>query len=298
MEPTVIDQRRTGMEKFLADLEARKEQDYLMERYKTNPKYKLNILNEEREKGLENSATGVICKIYRDALPMEDEYKATNKQELDDGFISMIKEKSPDGGVYTFLSSCASNGCKPAKLMVEAVNKAIDEHCRKFYENLDDVDPDEIDMGPKSAVVSDVVDQVSSSMDYDQISNIIEQNVQNTVRREIETQKAEDQKLEELQNKLSEDDSVQTESAVEAALMREGMKRKQYQPSLFNGIMIGKVKEFTEAGDLDDARVQKKAFFESVKEYTKIETLSTLNMVHFNQRQLDDLANAYAVGNI
>ena len=295
MEPTTIDQKRQGMEAFLADLKEREEQEMLMQQYKENPNYKLSVLNEEREKGLENCAAGVICKIYRDALPLDDEYKAANKEELDDGFVDTIKQKSPDG-VYTFLSSCASAGCKPAKLMMEAVTEAIDTGCRKFYENINEVDPDEIDMGPTSKIVNDAVDVVTAKMDYDQISEIIEQNVQNTVRREIETQKAEDEKLQELQTRLSEDNEVQTESAVEAALMREGMSRKQYQPTLFNGIMIGKVKEFTESGDLDTEHVQKKAFFESVKEYTKIETLSMLNMVKFNQRQLDQLANEYATG--
>ena len=295
MEPTTIDQKRQGMEAFLADLKEREEQEMLMQQYKENPKYKLSVLNEEREKGLENCAAGVICKIYRDALPLDDEYKAANKEELDDGFVDTIKQKSPDG-VYTFLSSCASAGCKPAKLMMEAVTEAIDTGCRKFYENINEVDPDEIDMGPTSKIVNDAVDVVTAKMDYDQISEIIEQNVQNTVRREIETQKAEDEKLQELQTRLSEDNEVQTESAVEAALIREGMSKRQYQPTLFNGIMIGKVKEFTESGDLDVEHVQKKAFFESVKEYTKIETLSMLNMVKFNQRQLDQLANEYATG--
>ena len=295
MEPTTIDQKRQGMEAFLSDLQAREEQEMLMQQYKNSPKYKLNVLNEEREKGLENCAAGVICKIYRDALPLDDEYKAANQGELDDGFMDTIKKKSPDGA-YTFLSSCASAGCKPAKLMLEAVTEAIDASCSKFYENLDEVDPDEIDMGPSSKIVNDAVDKVTAKMDYDQISEIIEQNVQNTVKREIETQKAEDEKLQELQSKLAEDDSVQTESAIDAALMREGMSRKQYQPTLFNGIMIGKVKEFTESGDLDTEHVQKKAFFESVKEYTKIETLSMLNMVKFNQSDLDRLATEYAAG--
>lgn len=295
MEPTTIDQKRQGMEAFLSELRAREEQEMLMQQYKESPKYKLGVLNEEREKGLENCAAGVICKIYRDALPLDDEYKAANQGELDDGFIDTIKQKSPNG-VYTFLSSCASAGCKPAQLMMEAVLEAIDTSCKRFYENLDEVDPDEIDMGPTSKIVNDAVNTVTSKMDYDQISEIIEQNVQNTVKREIETQKAEDEKLQELQSKLSEDDTVQTESAIEAALMREGMSKKQYQPTLFNGIMIGKVKKFTESGDLSTEYVQKKAFFESVKEYTKIETLSMLNMMKFNQSQLNQLANEYATG--
>lgn len=295
MEPTTIDQKREGMTAFLSELREREEQEMLMQQYKENPNYKLSILNEERDKGLENCAAGVICKIYRDALPLDDEYKDANQRELDDGFINTLKQKSPDG-VYTFLSSCTSAGCKPAKLMLEAVTKTIDDSCRKFYENLDEVNPDEIDMGPSSKIVNDAVEKVTAKMDYDQISGIIEQNVQNTVKREIETQKAEDERLQELQSKLAEDDSVQTESAIEAVLMSEGMFKKQYQPTLFNGIMIGKIKEFTESGDLDTEHVQKKAFFESVKEYTKIETLSMLNMVKFNQSQLNHLANEYATG--
>lgn len=295
MDTSVIDQKKQGMESFLSELNAREEQNALMERYKSDPKYKLNIVNEQREKGLENCAAGVISKIYRDALPLDDDYKSANQKELDDGFISTIKAKEPKG-VYTFLSSCSSAGCRPAKLMVEAVTEAIDDICRQYYEDLDAVDPDEIDLGPKSPEVDDAIEKVSSKMDYDQISDLIEQNVQNTVKQEIENQKAEDEKVKELEAKLTQDDSVQTESAIEAALMAEGMGKKQYQPSLFTGIMIGKVKEFSESGDLDDEHVKKKAFFESVKEYTKVETFATLGMINLNQSQLDLLSNQYASG--
>ena len=295
MKTTTINEKMHNMEAFLSELKKREEQEMLTQQYKETPNYKLAAINDARSAGLENCAAGVVCKIYRDALPVDDTYKNGLQKELDDGFIATIKKENPNG-VYTFLSSCAEKGSKPAQLMVEAVRTAVDEKCAKFYEEFDEIDPDEIDLGPDSAPIQDAIEQVNAKMDYDQISEIIEKNVQNTVRKEIETQKAEDAKVKALEDQLSTDSSVQTESAIEAALMREGMSRHQYQPTLFNGIMIGKVKEYAEDGDLDTEHVQKKAFFESVKEYTKHEMFSVLNMVHYSQSQLNDLANRYATG--
>lgn len=295
MNTTTINEKKHNMEAFLSELKKREEQEMLAKRYKESPKYKYAVIDNARTAGLENCAAGVVCKIYRDALPVDETYKNGFQKELDDGFIETIKKESPNG-VYTFLSSCAKKGSKPAELMVEAVRAAVDEKCAKFYEELDEIDPDEIDLGPDSEPIQDAIEQVNAKMDYDQISEIIEKNVQNTVRREIETQKAEDAKVKALEEQLSADDSIQTESAIETALMRAGMSKHQYQPTLFAGIMIGKVKEYTEAGDLDTEHVQKKAFFESVKEYTKHEMFSVLNMTHYTQSQLDNLANRYASG--
>ena len=293
MDTTIIDQKKHGMETFLSELKKREEQEMLQQQYKETPNYKLAVINDARNEGLENCAAGVICKIYRDALPVSDEYRNGYQTELDNSLIETIKAEQPKG-VYTFLSDCAVKGSKPAQLLCEAVKEEVESKCAKFYEDFDEIDPDEIELGPDSESIQDAIEKVNTKMDYDQISDVIENNVKQTVQREIQIQKEEDEKIKALEDELSGDENVQTESAIEAALMREGMSRHQYQPSLFNGIMIGKVKEYTEDGDLDDEHVQKKAFFESVKEYTKFELFSTMNMKHFNQAQLNDLANRYA----
>lgn len=291
----MIDQKKTGMSAFLNNLQKLQDEEESMRQMKNNPQYKLNVIADEKKKGLENCAAGVICKIYRDALPMDPEYKAGYMSELDAGFIQHIKGKNPEG-VYAYIVDSAKAGSKPAKLMLEAVNSAINECCKKFYENLDELDADKIDLGPESKEVKDGIAQITSKMDYEEISKIIEDNVQETVRREIENTKEEDRKLAELQEKLAADETVQTESAIDMALAQAGMSTKQFQPSLFGGIMIGNVTMFSESGELDEEHVQKKAFFESVKEYTKLETLSVLDMQRYGVGDVENLALKYAYG--
>ena len=295
MDTTMIDQKKHGMETFLSELKKREEQEMLAQQYKETPKYKLAAIDDAKTQGLENCAAGVICKLYRDSLPIDDDYVNSYQTDLDDSIVSSIKKQQPKG-VYVFLSDCAEKGSKPAQLLVEAIREEINEKCSKFYEEFDEIDPDKIELGPDSQPINDAIEKVNAKMDYDQISSIIENNVKQTVQNEIQTQKEEDAKVKALEEELSADPNVQTESAIEAALMREGMSRKIYQPSLFNGIMIGKVKEFTEDSDLDTEHVQKKAFFEAVKEYTKYEMLSTLNIFNPRQSELDNLANKYAAG--
>ena len=55
--------------------------------------------------------------------------------------------------------------------------------------------------------------------------------------------------------------------------------------------------DFTESG-LDEEHIGKKAFFESVKEYTLWDMMATLGIENYNENTIDFIADQYARGNM
>lgn len=298
MDTTTIDSRRDNMSVFLSNLEKERMRVDDERRMRQDPGYKINIIKEKEQEGKESCAAAVLCKIYRDALPVDDEYRIGNRYELDEFFMNTIKKHHPNhDGVYNYIADCAHRGSKPAKMMIEAVDRLVRSRALQYYENLDEVDADTIDLSPDREDIANDIEEISTNMNYDQISGIIEDNVRSTVQREVENTKKEDETLKNLQDSMTTDDDIATESAIDLALAKAGFSEKQeYQPSLFNGIMIGKITQITESGEVDDDHIEKKAFFEAVKEFTMWETLYTLDMSRLTNDQMNNLAREYASG--
>jgi len=292
-----IDESRQRVEDFIANVEARQVQQELNAEYKRSRQYKYGCVEEARKRGLENCAAGVISKIYTDALPMDKSYKGTHQDELDGYFLGFIKKKNPNGA-YAYLTDCAHHGSKPAKMIIESVDSCIDKLCRTFYEEIDETEAEDINLEKNDKSIIRGIEDITTNMDSEAISTAIENNVEATIQREIQNTREEDERLQNLQERLKSDNEVNTESALEAAMTREGFApNTEYKPSLFSGIMIHKSNLFEESG-LDDEAIQKKAFSESVKEYTALELLHTMNFEKMKAADVDRLAQKYAYGMI
>ena len=141
-------------------------------------------------------------------------------------------------------------------------------------------------------------DKITDDMGYDQVSDIIKEHVKETVQDEIRKTKAEDEHVKELEDSLANDETLTTESAIDKKLQAIGESGSvPYVPSLFTGIMINKTDAFTESG-LDEEHIQKKAFFESVKEYTLWDMMHTLGLEDYSKGDIDFIATKYARGTI
>ena len=143
-----------------------------------------------------------------------------------------------------------------------------------------------------------IVDKISSDMDYDQVSQIINDHVTSTVQDEISRTQKEDEHVKELEDVLAANEEITTESAIDTELEKMGEGKKEYIPSLFTGIMINKTNLYTESADLDEDHIEKKAFFESVKEYTLWDMVHTLGLEKFSKNDIDFTATKYARGTI
>jgi hypothetical protein len=139
-----------------------------------------------------------------------------------------------------------------------------------------------------------MADKITSDMNADQVSAMIADNVKNAITNEMTVSKEEDAKLAELEASLASDDKVVNEEAVEIALIGAGFTPGQiYQPELFTGIMTGEMNKIINES-WDGEQKQKKAFYESVKEMTALQTLQTFGLIDINANNVDKIARDYA----
>lgn len=291
-----LDENKKSVSDFISKLEeeerTRKSEEILRNKKST----KLEKIKQEIQKVKELTVADIFAKIYKDALPIDASYKAASSCDLDNGVSLFIKKHCNAESPYQYIAEKCSKGVTSAVAMNEAVDTAVSGYFRKFYENIDETDIDDIKL-PEDDRKS-IVDKISSDMDYDEVSSIINDHVTTTIQNEIERTKQEDEHVKELENTLAENEEVTTESAIDKELERMGEGKKEYVPSLFTGIMINKTNVYTESGDLDEEHIEKKAFFESVKEYALWDMVHTLGLEKFNKNDVDFIAIKYARGTI
>lgn len=287
-----LSESKDTMTNFYDRLEAARRHDEHRDQILNSRGVKLNKIHEEESKLKEACARDLLVKIYRDALPIDEEYKASISPELDNGVIRFITKRTPSGKCFGYVLESKERGSIPAKKMVKAIEESVHECIHKFYENMGEKDYDEI-------IVSDeqknaIVDGISTKMDYPEISKIIQANVQETVRNEIQKSKEEKEKMDAIQQQLASDESVATTESVDDALRKNGFgtDSKPYQPSLFTGIMAASIASADQS--LDPEHIEKQAFCESVKEYTKYCMLSVMDMEKFDEKRLNYIATQYA----
>lgn len=295
MEPS-LDERKNAMNDFLREIDDRVRQEASKEALKHTRSYKMNVLTEKKNEARENCTSAVLCKLYRNSLPVSDEYRCAYQTDLDNGFMQFIQDKNKNG-MYAYIVDSAESGSVPAKTLMEFVNDYVNDYYQKFYENLEEIDADEADLDVNKPDVDEALNKISTKMDFDEVSKIIEDNVKETVQAEAEQKKAEDDVLTKIQEELAQNEEAVTESAIDAEFLKRGIKRKVYQPTLFGGIMINKntkVQDYAESAVLDMEHQQKEAFFESVKEYTAWELVTVLDMERMSENRVSKLARDYA----
>lgn len=294
-----LDQSKQSVSSFISQLEKEDIAEKNAAAIRNTPSRKLNKIEQKKEEAKELTTADIFAKIYKDALPLEDSYKVTCSGVLDNGVATFIKSKCNAVSPYQYISEKAGAGSVSAGNMLDAVNESVDQYFRKFYESVNDPDQDIDDIDLPEPDRNSIVDKISDDMGYDQVSEIIKNHVKETVQDEIKKTKEEDEHMKELEDNLAADETLTTESAIEAKLSELGETNKGvYKPSLFTGIMINKTDLYTEEAGLDESHIEKKAFFESVKEYTLWDMMHTLGFENYSKSDIDFIATKYARGTI
>ena len=278
---------------FYKRLEATRVHEDNMHRIHNSREAKLTKIHQETDNLKEACARDLFSQIYRDALPIENEFKAAHSAELDNGVISFIVKRTPGQKCFEYITESKKKGSIPAANMKKAIEETVNTRMHKFYEELEETDIEDIKVPDSER--SELVQNISIKMDYPEISRIIQENVQKTVQDEIQRSKAEKERMEQIEQQLASNEEVATEESVNEALSRAGMAPNSvpYQPSLFTGIMMSEVSKASKLG-MDDMVVEKKAFVESVKEFTKYSMLSVMDLEKFDDKRVNALATQYA----
>ena len=92
-----INQRASSMIDFMDEIDKANKARHASENLKNSDHAKRKILDNKKSEAKGICFDIIFNKIYKDALPMNDEYKIAHGTELDNEFRDFINVKAPDG---------------------------------------------------------------------------------------------------------------------------------------------------------------------------------------------------------
>lgn len=292
-----LDDREAMVVNFMDEVQKRKNSQVAVDDFKNSPEVKLRQIKHEKDCARGVCLDAIFSKIYKDAIPMDNDYKVSHGDDLDSEFRDFIHMRNHKGMEY-YVKEAIKKGSEPARKIMEAVDRLIKEEYQDKELNVDSLSTDDIKFNINSDEVQSKLNEISADMNLPEISEIIKDNVKIQTKAEIEKNKAEEENIKNIQEELMNDPNITSEAAIDKALKYRGIGlKKTFEPSLFEGIMISKVNAIKEScSDLDEEYINKAAFTESVKELTKWNIVSTFKLENIGKYERQKIANNYACG--
>lgn len=310
-----FDDRERNVLDFMDRVKQRKRDEQKENEFKQSSIYKLRELDKQEKKAKCDCMNMVFQKLYRDAVPLSDDYKTAHKDILDDEIREFIKSRAPQGNIEYYVGEAIKKGSKPARDIQESVDTIVGNFYMEKSQDINKWNVEDL-VFRTGEDTQQKIDAITQDLALDDVTQIIRDNVKSSAISEITRAKKEKQDIEDLENELSNDMKVKTEEAIDYHLALRGLTdTKIFTPSLFQGIMIGKVNQLTameESGTLKsdylyntledygmmestkEPTIEERAFVESVKELTKIQLIKTLCMERFGLQDIKDMASDYA----
>ena len=311
--------------KVLTFMEQVQEQKLIKEQeddFMNSTDYKLKVLDQCENNAKDICLDKIFAKIYKDAVPLNDEYKQAYDADLDAEFKDFIQTKCPNGLEY-YVKEGIKRKSPFAKKVLEAVNELVKEEFHDKAMNIEDIDPKDLVFN-SSDDVQQRLNLVGQELNAPEISQAVKDNVKQTALSEISRAKKEKETLKNIESEMANDVNINTVEAVNNALeMRDLGKPVDYKPSLFEAINInkynklkpayesgsltntnlygtlhdvfGKEEVATESGEIPETSLADLAFVDTVKEYTALSMLKALKLESFNKYEVSDLADQYAM---
>ena len=295
MKDSSIETREQKMVNFMDDIQKNMRQQKKTENLMNSDHAKRRFLENEKSKAKGICLDRIFSKVYKDALPIDDSYKIAYGTELDKEFRDFVQIKDPEGLVH-YVQESIKRGSRPAKMLMEEVNSLVRDYYMEMGLNISKTSKEDMEFDPDDVEVATKIDDISDKMNTEEISEIIKDNVKKAAIADIKKVKDHQEEMKNLVDDLKNDPTITSEAAIDRRLGVAGLNNPQfYQPGLFEGIMINKTNLIKESGkDLDDDTRNKKAYFESVKELTKLNVLSAFKLEDVN-RNSKRIAKDYAM---
>lgn len=281
---------------------------------KFNNSYKMKMmkLNEEKEKCRKYCINSILTSMYKDALPISNDYKVVYGDELKDDIVSFITDNPMKKDYYV------TDNYENSPIM-KSLNEKVKHLTEKMFEeletNMDETNPDDIKFEPTSEL-DNSLQKITDDMGVDDVSNVIANNVQIVAKDEIERAKKEKETRADIEKQLANDLSITTKESVDHYLALHDLNtKKDFNPRLFQGIMIGKTKKIAESAnngthsgkylfnalesysshDTSDhvSTIMEEALLESIKDFTKLSMLKALKLEKLNKYDTSRLAFEY-----
>lgn len=297
------------MDDVQKEMDAKKEEDA----FKNSTDYKLRVLDKCHNDAKEVCLDNIFAQIYRNAVPLNDDYKVARAEDIDASFKDFINKRCPKGIEY-YVKEGLKKGNPYAKRILEAVTDLVDGEFKDKAMNIEDYSADDLPFKTTENIVIKL-DNINNELSGPEISQAIKDNVKNTAIAEITKAKQEKENIKKLEEELANDVNIRTEESVRNELEYRDMEKvTDYVPSLFESVMINKLNKLTpeyNSGNLQfeniyntledfgkvtegAASLEELAFIEAVKEYTGLQMLKALRFESFNKYEVNELKDSYA----
>lgn len=298
---------------FMDKVEQQKNLQKEEDTFKQSTDYKLKKLDQCQDEAKVVCLDNIFRKIYKDAVPLNDEYKTACNEDLDAAFKTFMDQRCPKGLEYYVKEGIRKNS-PFARKVLEAVDELVKNEYKSKAFNIENIDANDLVFNSNDDVTKKL-DIIGQELSGPEIAATVQDNVKQTALSEITRAKKEKEDLKQLEKDLANDVNINTAEALESALEFHGIsQKKDYTPTLFQGIMISKVNELQpkfEAGEMNVniygtlemygkesvepiASLEEVAFVEAVKEYTALSLMKALRLESFNKYEVADLAQEYA----
>lgn len=302
---------------FMDNLKREKEKQDQIDDFKNSAHYKMRVMGQRKADARDACLNNICCDIYKNAIPLNDDYKNAYANDIDAAWKDFIAKRCPEG-IEFYIREGLKKGSPFAKKVLEAVDELVNDEYRDKEIDPDKYDPEEL-VFRSTDDIQKKIDVINADLNTEELSQAINNNVKKTIVSEINRAKSEKEKIANLEKELANDVRVTTPEDVDNALEAAGVTEKKfYEPGLFEAINIGMVNTLTpkyESGDLQEvylygaldeyrecpnenesqfASVDDLAFVESIKELTALNTVKALKLESFNPFNISDMAHEYA----
>lgn len=287
MIKTDIDERMDRVQKFI-DLKNKEiEKEKTINDINTNYELKMRKLNKECENGKSVCIDHILGRIYKDALPFNDPKRNCSDEVAANQMHDYINTRT--GGKnseYYIREGIKKTNSSTLKNILTESEKIVKKFYSEKASNIGKINVNDLNFNMNDK--SEDLDKITKKLELDEVSKIIRDNVEKSINDEIKRSQKEEEYNSSLEDKLSKDPNIVDDTSMESALNKMNVLHEPtvYQPSLFEAIMIGNT-------TLMEFSSENAVFYESVREYTKLNISKALKLESFSINDIKKLANQY-----
>lgn len=280
------------------------------EEFQNTDTYKIRTIEADAKCAKTACVDKVMCDVYKNALPLSDDYKCAYSAEIDDNYKTLMNDMTDGVDTQFYVREAIKKNNRFAKHLMEEVDNLVDSEVNAKELNLDKVNKDNIKIDIDDEDNSESLDIIEKDLRVDEIAELIKNNVQNTAKSEIIRAREKKENLKAVEAELAQDEEIKTPEQVQEALELRNLHKGDYEPTLFESILLKNTEKFTEAkehGDWVDmhtydalhplgftsesvhATPDELAYIATICEYTMIEMVNVLNLEKFDKRRIADM---------
>ena len=112
---------------FMDNLRHEKEHKDQVDAFKNSTDYKMGIMDRCKADARGKCLDNICCKIYRDSLPFNDDYKNANIEDIDAAWREFISKRCPKGVEFYIKEGLKKGLSEGRRLEAERMDRLVSE---------------------------------------------------------------------------------------------------------------------------------------------------------------------------